>query len=174
MSESGMSASTFGRDLANKYPGIEPNLKERNTVEFIVPADQIREIVSFIDQSIPSIFPESVFGVDLQEDKYEVIYLFWSYKDRLLIQLRVALEGLEPSIDSCNDIFQGLEWHERETHEMFGITFKGHPDLGLLLLPDELEGKYPLRKNFSTDRSRLSESGLPQPKPRPPPKEGGA
>jgi NADH:ubiquinone oxidoreductase subunit C len=50
---------------------------------------------------------------------------------------------------------------------MFGVEFKDHPDMRLLLLPEELEGKYPLRKSFETDRSRLSESGIPPPRPRP-------
>jgi len=43
--------------------------------------------------------------------------------------------------------FAGANWHERETHEMFGITFAGHPDLRNLYLPGEFEG-YPLRKDF--------------------------
>lgn len=43
--------------------------------------------------------------------------------------------------------FAGANWHERETHEMFGITFDGHPDMRNLYLPGEFEG-YPLRKDF--------------------------
>ena len=44
-------------------------------------------------------------------------------------------------------VFAGANWHERETHEMFGIDFEGHPDLRHLYLPGEFEG-YPLRKDF--------------------------
>ncbi|HZI46026.1 MAG TPA: NADH-quinone oxidoreductase subunit C [Ilumatobacter sp.] len=44
-------------------------------------------------------------------------------------------------------VFAGANWHERETHEMFGIDFEGHPDLRNLYLPGEFEG-YPLRKDF--------------------------
>ena len=43
--------------------------------------------------------------------------------------------------------FAGANWHERETHEMFGIVFEGHPDLRNIYLPGEFEG-YPLRKDF--------------------------
>jgi NADH-quinone oxidoreductase subunit C len=75
-------------------------------------------------------------------------------------------------VDTVADIFPGMEWHERETWEMFGINFKGHPDLRLLLLPEELEGKYPLRKSFVTDRARLKEADRTPPKPKKP--EGGA
>jgi NADH:ubiquinone oxidoreductase subunit C len=113
-----------------------------------------------IENLVPDALPESLFGIDLQEDKYQLIYIFWSHESRMLCQLRVALEGETPEIESTCDIFPGFEWHERETHEMFGIGFRNHPDLRPLLLPDELKGKFPLRKSFQTDRSRLDESGL--------------
>ena len=51
------------------------------------------------------------------------------------------------SMPSWAHVFAGANWHERETHEMFGITFDGHPDLRNLYLPSEFEG-YPLRKDF--------------------------
>jgi len=162
-----VSASTFGRQIVNKVPDVECNVKDDNVLECIVPAEKIRDVVALIDESVPDAFPESVFGVDLTEDKYELIYIFWSRTNRTLYQLRVALEGPNPAVASVADIFTGLEWHERETWEMFGIDFKDHPDMRLLLLPDELEGKYPLRKSFETDRSRLSESGIAPPRPRP-------
>ena len=63
----------------------------------------------------------------------------------LLISTRVALA--EPSLDSVVEVFRGAAWHERETHEMFGIDFVGHPGLTPLLLPDGFEG-HPLRKEF--------------------------
>jgi Ni,Fe-hydrogenase III component G len=47
---------------------------------------------------------------------------------------------------------------------MFGIEFKNHPDPRLLLLPDELEGVYPLRKRFQTVRNRMDEAGITSPK----------
>ena len=51
------------------------------------------------------------------------------------------------TIDSWHAIYAGANWHERETHEMFGIVFTGHPDLRNMYLPTEFEG-FPLRKDF--------------------------
>ena len=52
-----------------------------------------------------------------------------------------------PALDTIVDLFPGAAWHERETHEMFGVDFRGHPNLTPLLLPPEFEG-HPLRKDF--------------------------
>ncbi len=51
------------------------------------------------------------------------------------------------SMPTWTQVYAGANWHERETHEMFGISFEGHPDLRNLYLPGEFEG-YPLRKDF--------------------------
>lgn len=166
-----MKASTFGRSVINKIPEVTSNLLSDSRIELLVPASKIRDVVQLVDEELSDALPESVFGVDLQNDQYNLIYIFWSWSNRLLVQLRVSLEGEKPEIDSTCDIFPGLEWHERETREMFGIEFRNHPDPRLLLLPDELEGAYPLRKRFQSDLSRLDETGINPPKPQP--KEGG-
>ncbi|MCF2137907.1 MAG: NADH-quinone oxidoreductase subunit C [Candidatus Thorarchaeota archaeon] len=168
---SDFSASDFSRAVLHTFPGVTTESVSERLVKFSVPASMIRDVVQYIADNVPQPLPESVFGVDLEDDNYELIYIFWSHPARFLCQIRVQLQGATPSISTVSDIFPGLEWHERETHEMFGINFEGHPDLRLLLLPEELEGKYPLRKRFKTDRSRLAESGLPVVKPRPRPKK---
>ena len=168
---SAIKASTFGRVVINKIPEVTSNLLGDNRIELMVPANKIRDVVKLVDEELSDALPESVFGVDLQNDQYNLIYIFWSWSNRLLVQLRVSLEGEKPEVESVCDIFPGLEWHERETREMFGIEFRNHPDPRLFLLPDELEGAYPLRKRFQSDLSRLDETGITRPKPRP--KEGG-
>jgi len=169
MSGSSTNASTFGRLVINKIPEVTSNSLGDNKIELVVPAGKIRDVVTIIDEELQDALPESVFGVDLENDQYQLIYIFWSWSNRLLLQLRVSLEGESPEIESTCDIFPGLEWHEREVREMFGVEFKNHPDPRLFLLPDELEGAYPLRKRFQTDQSRLDETGITPPKPRPKP-----
>ncbi|MFW9976196.1 MAG: NADH-quinone oxidoreductase subunit C [Candidatus Thorarchaeota archaeon] len=167
MSDSSViSASTFGRLVINKIPEVSSKPLEGNKIELIVPASKIRDVITIIDEEIEDALPESVFGVDLENDQYELIYIFWSHINRLLLQLRVSLQGENPEIETTCDIFPGLEWHEREVREMFGVNIKNHPDPRLFLLPDELEGAYPLRKRFQTDQSRLDETGIAPPKTR--------
>ncbi|GAA2266459.1 dehydrogenase [Streptomyces ruber] len=61
--------------------------------------------------------------------------------------LRTTVPHANPALSSAVDIYAGAAWHERETHEMFGVVFDGHPGLEPLLLPENFEG-HPLRKDF--------------------------
>ncbi|MEN3534843.1 NADH-quinone oxidoreductase subunit C [Microbispora sp. ZYX-F-249] len=63
----------------------------------------------------------------------------------LLVRTRVP--RADPRLPTATGVFRGANWHERETYEMFGVVFDGHPDLRPLLLPDGFEG-HPLRKDF--------------------------
>lgn len=64
---------------------------------------------------------------------------------RLLV--RTTVPHTAPALPSAVSVYAGAAWHERETHEMFGVTFEGHPGLDPLLLPEGFEG-HPLRKDF--------------------------
>ncbi|MFP3992519.1 NADH-quinone oxidoreductase subunit C, partial [Streptomyces sp. E11-3] len=61
--------------------------------------------------------------------------------------LRTTVPHSAPVLASAVEVYAGAAWHERETHEMFGVDFEGHPGLTPLLLPDGFEG-HPLRKDF--------------------------
>ncbi|AXK36932.1 NADH-quinone oxidoreductase subunit C [Streptomyces armeniacus] len=64
---------------------------------------------------------------------------------RLVVRTTVPHEA--PVLPTATGVYAGAAWHERETHEMFGVDFTDHPHLERLLLPDEFEG-HPLRKDF--------------------------
>ena len=61
--------------------------------------------------------------------------------------VRTLLPRAAPLLPTATGIFRGAAWDERETHEMFGVVFDGHPGLAPLLLPGGFEG-HPLRKDF--------------------------
>ncbi len=64
-------------------------------------------------------------------------------------RLRVAVPvgGAQPEVPSISSVFPGANFYERETFDLFGIEFVGHPDLTRILLPDDWEG-HPLRKDY--------------------------
>jgi NADH-quinone oxidoreductase subunit C len=92
---------------------------------------------------------EAIYGVDWPaEEAMELVYDFNKMVDggRIAIHVRVSRE--KPELPSISKIFGGANWHERETHDMFGIMFSGHPNLTPLLLPEDATF-HPLRKDFS-------------------------
>jgi len=93
---------------------------------------------------------ESVSGVDwIKEDQMEVIYDYNRTDGKFCrVAVRVRIPRAEPAVPTISDIYPGANWHERETHEFFGIRFEGHPYLVPLLLPEDADF-HPLRKDFT-------------------------
>jgi len=80
----------------------------------------------------------------------EVVYFLYSFKNNWSINIKVKLDAEKPSVESITSVYIGADWHERETAEMFGIDFKGHPNLKTLLLAGDEESP-PLRKSFEIE-----------------------
>jgi NADH-quinone oxidoreductase subunit C len=94
----------------------------------------------------------SVAGVDwLDENKMQVVYHITSYANKVTAELTVDLPRDKPEVDSVTFIWGGANWHERETWDMFGIVFVGHPKLERLLNPEGTE-VFPFRKDFVSGR----------------------
>ncbi len=86
-------------------------------------------------------------AVDEEGRGFGLVAHVWSTVSRHGVLVRTLVSHDAPTAPSIVDVYPGAAWHERETHEMFGIDFPGHPDLAPLLLPPEFEG-HPLRKDF--------------------------
>lgn len=87
-----------------------------------------------------------ITGVDYK-DRFEVVYNFFSYRKKENLVLKAVLEHENPEIDSLTSLWKGADWLERETYDLVGIKFKGHPNLKRILLPDGWKG-HPLRKDY--------------------------
>jgi NADH-quinone oxidoreductase subunit C len=81
------------------------------------------------------------------EPQMEVVYDFshWDVLCRVVIRARIPRDN--PEIPTISDVYSGANWHERETHDFFGIKFIGHPNLEPLLLPEDAD-YHPLLKDF--------------------------
>lgn len=78
----------------------------------------------------------------------EVVYDFNHFDENCRVVLRSKIPRDTPEIPTISGIYPGANWHERETHDFFGIKFIGHPDLSPLLLPEDADF-HPLLKDFS-------------------------
>ena len=76
-----------------------------------------------------------------------MVYHLTSTSHRQTVVFKVKLDRTQPEVDTVCDIWRTAEFHEREVFELFGVDFKGHPDLRKLILPDDWQG-FPLRKDY--------------------------
>jgi NADH-quinone oxidoreductase subunit C len=100
------------------------------------------------DTSAPVQPRETTFGVAGSEGRMQVFaHVESTHQPRLAVTLKVDVDSASPHAESWVPVYAGADWHERETWEMYGIVFDGHPSLRHLYLPSEFEG-HPLRKDF--------------------------
>jgi NADH-quinone oxidoreductase subunit C len=88
------------------------------------------------------------------EPRFELVYHLHSVERNERVRLKARVAGKDPAIDSVTGVWRGAGWYEREVFDLFGVTFRNHPDLRRILLPDEFVG-YPLRKDFPVTGARV-------------------
>jgi NADH:ubiquinone oxidoreductase subunit C len=130
--------------LKDKFNINTDNISEYYTIN-IEPSQLIKVIQFLKDNSFN--YLRFLTAIDFPDKGImELVYFLYSFKFNIDFIIKANLERDNPEIESISEIFQGANWHERETGEMFGIKFINHPDPSPLLLP---EGIYaPLRKDF--------------------------
>jgi NADH-quinone oxidoreductase subunit C len=87
------------------------------------------------------------------EPRFEVVYLLHAAPAAKRLRLKCRLSGADPAIESVTSVWEGANWYERETFDLFGIRFLNHPNLTRIMLPEYWEG-HPLRKDFPIDGYR--------------------
>lgn len=93
--------------------------------------------------------PGRVLPEGVQPERFEVVVELVSLEQHKRVRIRCQVPASDPAVPSLFDVWPGTEYHERETYDMFGIRFDGHPDLSRILMPDDWEG-HPLRKDYDT------------------------
>lgn len=113
-----------------------------------VPPQGYHDFVAGLKRSGFDVFVD-LCGVDYlrRRPRFEVVLNLLSYSLRRRVRVRVGLPSDDPLVASVTDLFPGANFYERETYDLFGIVFQGHPDLTRLLMPDDWVG-YPLRKDY--------------------------
>jgi NADH-quinone oxidoreductase subunit C/D len=127
----------------------------------IVPKEDIVQVLSFLKQSDQFDFLMDVCGAHYpnREKPFDVVYHLFSSKDGSRLRIKVPLAEGEP-IDTAINVWKGADWFERETYDMFGIIFKGHPNLRKILTHHQFVG-HPLRKDYEADRQQHCTEAMP-------------
>jgi NADH-quinone oxidoreductase subunit C len=112
----------------------------------LVAPNQIVAAAQLLDQAGFAI--DTVTGVDwIAQNEMEVVYDFFHPTESLRVVVRTRVPRATPEVPTISDVFPGANWHERETHDFFGIRFTGHPNLKPFLLPEDADF-HPLRKDY--------------------------
>ena len=139
-------AGSFGEGKIKAF--VVPGEKEAGDSYSLIEPPAIREVAHFLkhDPDLHFEYLQLVSGVDWT-DKFTVVYHLYSYRNRHKVILHCDISHDDPVIESVAEVWKAADWHERETYDLLGIRFTGHPDLRRILLPDDWEG-HPLRKDY--------------------------
>ena len=147
-----VSPEELGARVASMVEGAEASVAfTQVTVD--VPAEQWHAAALLVrdDDQVACRFFDWLSAYDAstteQPGVLAVVAHLWSTTHRHHLRLRTQVPGSDGHLPTVTGVWPGANWHERETFEMFGIVFDGHPNLVPLLLPDGFEG-HPLRKDF--------------------------
>jgi len=129
----------------------------RGELTVVVPREHIRQVAEFLrsDPELKFTFLSDLSGVDRfpVEPRFEVNYHLVSLERRERLRLKVRVAGDDPRVETVTSVWPTANWHERETFDLFGVRFEGHPDLRRILLPENWEG-HPLRKDYPVEGYR--------------------
>ncbi len=132
---------------------------------------RLRETLRFVKSKIPRPFP-MLFDLSATDERlrrhheglpisaFTVFYHLFSFDRNQSLRIKVPLSGEDLSLPSTVDLWPNADWYERETYDMFGIQFDGHPFLRRLLMPSWWNG-HPLRKDHPSRGTEMGQFQLP-------------
>ncbi|MDG6983320.1 MAG: NADH-quinone oxidoreductase subunit C [Nitrososphaerota archaeon] len=145
-------AKALAAQLTAKFPEVKVDWMKERRLKVSTNAMRIKEVGLFARSTLGFDHIGTVSGVDwIAKNELEVVYFVGSttpgQEDFVLaVSERIARDN--PVVPTMVDVWKGAEYHERETHEMFGINFQGHPDQSHLFLPEDWNELPPLRKDY--------------------------
>jgi NADH-quinone oxidoreductase subunit C len=132
--------------LSLPFHGVDYAAKGYHAQATVAP-DQVVSVAEQLDKEGLSL--DTITGVDwMAEGQMEVVYDYFHPAKALRVVVRTRIPRDNPEIATIHRVFPGANWHERETHDFFGIRFIGHPNLTPFLLPEDAD-YHPLRKDFA-------------------------
>ena len=110
----------------------------------------IKELIFFLKNTLDFGFLTDICGIHYPENKEKelgIIYHLHHLVENFRIRLKTFIPKKEAEVESITDLFAGANWMERETYDFYGIKFKGHPNLKVILNSEDL-GYHPMLKEY--------------------------
>jgi NADH-quinone oxidoreductase subunit C len=142
------------RVIREAYPrAILDIVRFRDETTIHVQPELLREICAMLrsHEQVGLNALTDVTAVDMlrlrERPRFDVVVLLYSLRNRTRLRLKAGVDDGQP-VPSLVPIWNGANWLEREVFDMFGIVFEGHPNLKRMLLPDDWDEGFPLRKDY--------------------------
>ena len=119
-------------------------------VTIIVPREAIVGVCEFLRDENGFDMLADLCGCDRgpeDDPRFEVNYHLFSTSHYRRLRIKVLLSEDDPHVETVSSVWKTADWHERETYDLFGVVFDGHPDLRRILLPSDFDG-HALRKDY--------------------------
>lgn len=136
--------------------GLEESGIEGNLVRLVVEPGILPAVLTTAKERLGVLHLSFITVVD-RGGSFELTYELLDLRGGQ-VRVRTTVEGEEPVIDSVTGIYPTANWHEREAYDMFGIAFKGHPDLRRLYMWQDHFDHHPLLKSFEISTKRTFEN----------------
>jgi NADH-quinone oxidoreductase subunit C len=119
-----------------------------------VKKEELKKIIHHLkESSLRFIFLTDICGIHYPEDKEKelgIIYHLHNLEDNIRIRIKSFFSRENAEVDTITDLYSGANWMERETFDFYGIKFKGHPDLRVIVNSEDL-GYHPLLKEYALE-----------------------
>jgi NADH-quinone oxidoreductase subunit C len=148
MSES--AANALVQRINEAFPGALPESSDfRGDLSIVIEAASVLEVAQHLKQTEGFDYFLYATAVDwpARDPRFTVVWEVRSLALKTRIRIKTLAAMPEPQVPSMTSVWPAANWHERETYDLFGIKFEGHPDMRRILMPASWEG-YPLRKDY--------------------------
>jgi NADH-quinone oxidoreductase subunit C len=136
--------------------GLEEASVEGNVVRLVVEPDVVPAVLATARESLGIMHLAYITVVD-RAGSFELTYELLDLRG-VIVRVKTTIESEEPVINSVTGIYPTANWHEREAYDMFGVAFKGHPDLRRVYMWQDHFDHHPLLKSFEISTKRTFEN----------------
>jgi len=136
--------------------GLEEGAVDGNVVQIVVEPGILPAVLTTARESLGILHLAFITVVD-RAGTFELTYELLDLRSGI-VRVKTTIEGEEPVIDSVTGIYPTANWHEREAYDMFGVAFKGHPDLRRVYMWQDHFDHHPLLKSFEISTKRTFEN----------------
>lgn len=147
-------AKELSQRITGAFPAVTVNWLHERRLKVTVAKENAKELCLFVRDVLDFDHISTISGVDwIAKNEIEIIYFVGSVKPGwvdFVVAVAERIARNNPVAPTLIDVWPGAEYHERETHEMFGVNFQGHPNQSHLLLPEDWNDLPPLRKDYNS------------------------